>query len=142
MSDEIKVDTSELEELARRVPEALGIAQNYAGADLEGNLQENSPVDQGHLQGSWHRETVGQYGQLIYSSADYALVASEGSDPYEIYPDESKALYFEYKGSMVTVKKVEHPGIEGTGYIPESIKQTEDRIDEFVDKALEEVDIV
>ena len=143
MSDDmVEIDVSELEELAKKVPKAMGIAVNYSGADLEGNLQENSPVNHGALQGSWDRRTIGRYSQLIFSSKEYALVVSEGSDPYEIYPDESQALKFQVNGNTVFAKKVEHPGIEGTGYIPESIDQTRDRVDEFVDMALKEVDIV
>ncbi len=141
-NDMIEVDTSELEQLAEQVPAALGIAYDYVGADLEGNLQENSPVDHGRLQGSWDRKRLSAFSQVIYSSADYALVASTGSDPYEIYPDEAKALQFEVDGQTVFAKKVEHPGTKGTDYIPESIKATEGRIDQFVDKALKKVEII
>ena len=142
MSNFIEVDISELKDLASKVPEALGIAYDYTGADLEGNLQENSPVNHGQLQGSWGRDKVGNYSQLIYSSAEYALVVSEGSDPYEIYPDKAQALKFQVNGNTFFAKKVKHPGIEGTGYIPKSIDQTRDRIDEFIERSLKEADIV
>ncbi len=138
MSD-AKVDTSEIENIKDEVMQAIRKITDYAAADLEGNLQEESPVDHGRLQGSWVREIVNQLTQRIYSTAEYALVVSEGSDPYEILPVNAQALRFVIDGDVVFAKRVQHPGIEGTGYIDTAIGRTEDRVEDFVDRALSEV---
>ena len=98
---------------------------------------ENSPQRHGRLAGSWQLSQISEREYMISTSVAYAAVQNDGSDPYEIFPRNAQVLAFEIGGEMIFAKRVQHPGIEGTGYIDESIEQTESRVDEFVSIALD-----
>jgi len=136
-----EADMSGLDNLEINTSEAIQRASRKLALHLSGKLAELSPVDHGRLQGSWREEPMGPIDWLVYSGVHYAMVVSEGSDPYTIYPKFTKALRFKVEGDFVFAKRVEHPGIEGTGYIPEAIERSEARISDFVRDAMEEVDL-
>ena len=128
----------DLNETAMKIEKAIRYFVRDLSADLEGNLARKANVDQGNLMGSWDRRFVDAYSYQITSSAKYALAVSEGWDPFTIYPKNKEVLAFNVGGNTVFADKVEHPGYEGSNYIPKSINQTMDRVDYFIDKALKE----
>lgn len=135
----MRVDISEIQGMADDFLRGLSKMTDLVTMEIQGNLQEESPVDHGRLQISWNTERKAPLINNVYSTAEYALVVSEGSDPYEILPVEAQALRFEVKGDIVYAKRVHHPGIKGTGYIDKAINRVDGRIDEFVNKSLDEV---
>lgn len=146
-----------LDGLSEKIKRVVKLAHRDLIADITGNLSEYAPKDTGDLQVSFHMEQTGELEARAVSDVNYAIPVSEGTDPHEIWPDEQKALAFEWptgptellekfedktKGDdVVILGKVEHPGIEGTGYIDDAISDATDRIDWFVERALREVDL-
>lgn len=106
--------------------------------ELKGNLQRNSPVDEGKMQGGWFMASVPSPGGKVYSSAKYTSYVNDGTGIYgpkgkKIVPKTKKALKFVYKGNEVVVKSVK--GIKPRRFVEKSITQTEKRSDEFVIRA-------
>ncbi len=106
--------------------------------ELKGNLQRNSPVDEGGLQGGWFMASVPSPGGKVYSSKKYTSWLNDGTGIYgpkgqRIYPKTKKALAFVYNGKKVVVKNVK--GIKPRRFVEKSIRQTEARSDEFCIRA-------
>lgn len=134
----IEITQNDLDKMIPQFRRALQRSHDYTAQDLWGNLREFSPQDHGRLAGSWTLTKRGEMYSTVGTSVKYALVQSEGSDPYMIYPRVAKALRFEIDGDVIFAKEVLHPGIQGTKYIDGAISATNDRIAEFVEMALDE----
>lgn len=117
-------------------------AVNLSEIELKGNLQRNSPVDEGKMQGSWLISgAVSGLGGKLVSSAAYTAYVNDGTGIYgprgrKIYPKTKKALAFTYKGKKVVVPWVR--GQKPKKFVEKSITQTERRSDEFVIRAVME----
>jgi|SRR5690606_7354104 len=133
-----EITRNDLDDLVPRLKNALRTAHDYVGQELWGNLRELSPQDHGRLAGSWTLQRLGDMHSLVGTNVVYAVIQNEGSDPFEIFPRNAKALRFEIDGNVIFAKRVSHPGIKGKKYIDESIEKTESRIGEFVEMALEQ----
>lgn len=133
----LEITVNDLEKIAPRIRKALGHSHDLTAMDFWGNIRENSPQDTGRLAGSWALQKRGYMQSTVSTNVKYALVQNDGSDPYEIFPRVAKALRFEISGQVIFAKSVLHPGIAGSKYIEGSIAQTESRISEFVEMALE-----
>ena len=72
--------------------------------ELKGNLQRNSPVDEGKIQGSWHIQlSPGKLQRKLQSSAKYAQDVNDGTGLYGpkgqlIRPVTKPRLAFMYHG--------------------------------------------
>lgn len=111
--------------------------------ELKGNLQKNSPVDEGKMQGSWliAGNSVGTLNQKIVSSALYTKYVNDGTGIYGpkgqlIKPKTARLLSFVYKGKKIAVPYVR--GIKPRRFIEKSITQTQRRTAEFVIRAMME----
>lgn len=147
----ITVDGEEIDGFPDKIYQAIKKSREKATMEAVGNLSEEAPYDHGKLRGSFNAKRINDLQSQVISSANYAIVVSEGSDPYEIYPDAAEVLVFEWpegpadiktEGDLVFLKKVEHPGIEGDGYINRAAEQVKERADTFVQQALKEVGLI
>lgn len=136
------ITRNDLPDMADRMRRGLKRATTSMAAEVQGNIQDNAPVDKGRLQGSWMITRNGDFEATVSSNVKYALVQNEGSDPYEIYPRKGSALKFEIGGQTIFAKSVSHPGIAGTNYIDAAISTAEGRRNEFIESALQEVDLI
>lgn len=132
-----EITRNDIEKIVPQLKSAFQKSHDLTAQDLWGNLRENSPQDHGYLAGSWALQRGGYMQSTVGTHVDYALVQDQGSDPYEIFPRVGKALRFEISGQVIFAKSVLHPGIAGTNYVEGSIAQTESRIGEFVEMALD-----
>ena len=151
----VQYDDDDIRDLSERIIQSMEDLIDKVATDVEGNLQRNAPVDHGKLQGSFNRTVLSPFEHLIWSNTEYAIPVSEGYDAFTIEPTSAEKLAFEWPDAppqvqkmfnktfpVVFFKSVEHPGFEGTNYIPESIDQTKDRIDEFVESSLRGVGLL
>lgn len=129
----------EIPQLGQKIRRAFGIYLDMTARFLQGEVTERSPVETGRLQNSWFLDRAGEFVRNVFSTAGYAFVVSEGSDPYTITPNDAQALRFEVDGQVIYAKSVQHPGIEGSGYIGEAIEATESRLEQFANEAFDEV---
>jgi hypothetical protein len=53
----------------------------------------------------------------------YALAVHDGTDPYAIRPNRKQALRFRYRGRVVIVKSVRHPGIQGRPWLATALRE-------------------
>lgn len=118
-------------------------AKDLATIELKGNLQRNSPVDEGGLQGSWFISVAdpNPLNSKVFSDKHYTPYVNDGTGIYgprghKIYPKTKNFLAFEYKGKKVVVPWVR--GQKPKKFVEKSINQTERRNDEFVIRAVME----
>ncbi len=112
--------------------------------ELRGNLQRNSPVDHGKMQGSWliAGQYTGELNQKIISSAVYTKWVNDGTGIYGprgqlIRPKTARLLGpFKYKGKMIAVPYVR--GIKPRKFVEKSIRETKRRVPEFTIRAVME----
>lgn len=133
-----EITRNDFEKILPQLRRALRRSHDLTAQDVWGNIRENSPKDHGRLAGSWTLQRVSEMYSTVGTSVKYALVQNDGSDPYEIFPRNARALRFTVGGSVIFAKRVSHPGIRGKQYIEKSIEQTNARAREFVEIALEE----
>lgn len=148
---DVNVDEGDLDDLPEKIYEVIKRSREMATMDVVGNLSDEAPHDHGKLRGSFDAKRIDELNAHAVSSAEYAIVVSEGSDPYEIVPDEAEALVFEWPegpeeltddNDMAFFKRVQHPGIEGDGYIERAANQTRERSDDFVKRAMQRVGLI
>lgn len=113
--------------------------------ELKGNLQRNSPVDEGGMQGSWLISAAmpGDFESKIISTKFYTPFVNDGTGLYgprhrKIYPKTARFLGpFKWKGRMIAVPWTR--GIKPRRFVEKSINQTGKRSDEFVIRAAMEI---
>lgn len=136
MGVDIDLKKDEPEGVVRKVKKR---ALQLSAVELKGNLQRNSPVDEGGLQGGWYIAGIGDDNSSVYTSKKYTSYVNDGTGLYgpykrKIYPKTKKFLAFKYKGKKVVVPWVR--GIKPRRFVEKSITQTERRNDEFVIRAI------
>lgn len=132
------ITRNDLDNMLPQFKRAMERSHDLTALDVWGNIMDNSPQDHGRLAGSWELNKMGGMHSTVSTGVKYALVQNDGSDPYEIFPRAGTSLRFEIGGTIIFAKSVLHPGIAGTKYIEGSIAQTENRVSEFVQIALDE----
>lgn len=128
-------------DIGKRIRRAFQGYLDKGAKELEGNLAEESPIDHGKLRDSWHTQRDGKNARNVGSTAGYAFVVSEGSDPYTIRAKNEPFLHFKVDGQWVRTKEVQHPGIEGSGYIDDAIQDTMSRLETLAMRALDEAGV-
>lgn len=136
----VKLDKSP----AKMTQKAVRRTVDLSVMELRGNLQRNSPVDHGKMQGSWliSGQFSGELNQKIISSAIYTKWVNDGTGIYGprgqlIRPKTARLLGpFKYKGRMIAVPWVR--GMKPRKFVEKSIRQTERRVPEFTIRAVRE----
>lgn len=155
----LEIPIKELKAIIEQAKNIAQIALKLTSIELYGNIKEESPVDEGRLQGSWEIKQLGQFLYQIFTNVAYALAVHDGSKPHEIWPKGitykiKKGSYFSkgsgsgptsaahglyWKGARHPVRMVNHPGYKGNPFTEPAISRTEDRLDEFVQTALDKM---
>lgn len=109
------------------------------GLALERETRKASPVDTGHLQGSWVNNTSKDRVQLS-TSTHYARYVDEGTGlygPYKslIYPKNKNGSLMFKSGDGVTHIKYSR-GIKGRRYIEKAINNFEEKLPSVIAQAI------
>ena len=131
-------DNAELERMGADVRRVINRAVEMTALEVWGNLAREAPVDHGRLAGSFQLEQVGDNQWRIVSGVDYALAVWEGTQPHRIEPVNAQALRFEIAGEVIFAKWVDHPGTEGDDYPGRAFDAAQERVDEFIQIAIDE----
>lgn len=75
-------DPGAFAELKRRAGKAAADAAYMTTMEFHGNITEESPVDQGRLQGSWTIKKLTDTHYIVGTSVQYALYQNEGTGLY------------------------------------------------------------
>lgn len=124
------------DKLSNAPPELISKTLEYTAEDLIRNLMINSPVDHGLLK-QWAITNQSDTEITVQSPAEYAVYQNYGTEPYDIYPKNAKALW--WPGAEHPVKHVSHPGVSGKHFVEDSIEAVTPRLEEFFRKAKQEV---
>jgi len=139
----VSVDVSELKELAQqKIPSAVDRAVQLTAADVWGNIGREAPRRTGNLATSYNLAKLdfAKYG--IDSNKEYRWWVHEGTGIYgphgsPIVPVRAQALAFEIDGRLIIRKSV--AGQKPDRFIDRAIDTSMDRVDDFINKAIEEV---
>ncbi len=113
---------------------------------LQASAKVFAPVDSGRLQQSILRDPAKRTGNLLQggvgTSVKYAEWMETGTGIYgpahrPIRPKTAKALMFDYKGTVYTVREVK--GAIGYKYMGRALKTNRPRIDGFFEAAAERI---
>ena len=152
MTIDITVDTSGLMEIVDRFPGVAERAIELMATEVHGNIKEGSPKGKhSQLAGSWQLQEINPLAYGISSKVEYRFMVNDGTPAHDIEPRDKQpytnakgktvyhALVFEVAGEMVFCRKVHHPGTGGLYYIDWAIDDAGGRVDEFADRAIQEV---
>jgi len=142
MVAEVEYDEQVLRDLAERGRAVARRAIELTALDVWGKIKEEAPVDHGRLAGSFQLEPIDDLTWRIASGVHYALYVHEGTGIHgpsgsPIVPQNASVLRFEVGGRPVFARSVE--GQEPNPYADRAIGRAEQRTDEYVQMAFEEV---
>ncbi len=138
MQPTLKIEIDEkYEKLGVAVQEILRRAIKLTATELWGQVKQEAPVDHGRLAGSFAIDQINPLSWQVYTNVEYALAVHEGTGPHDIYPVHKKALY--WPGADHPVKHVSHPGTAANPFGDRAISNTEERIDDFTQIAIDEI---
>lgn len=134
----ITIDAEKID-LDKIVQESRSNIIELGGLALERETRKASPVDTGHLQGSWVNNTSKDEVQLS-TSAKYARYVDEGTGlygPYKtlIYPKDKKGSLMFKSGNGVTHIKYSR-GIKGRHYVDKAINNFEAKLPSVIAQAI------
>ena len=141
---DINIDIDELiiNEFVGDVKEALVRAVDYTTIDMKSNIEKEAPVDEGKLQGNWHKEKLDDWVYSIFTNTEYAFWVDQGTGIYgheqrRIYPKHGKYLSFEIDGERIFVRSI--AGQKGANYTGKAEEATRARIEDFMKRAVASV---
>ncbi|SDG74045.1 hypothetical protein SAMN04489735_100256 [Aneurinibacillus thermoaerophilus] len=163
-----QVNDQVLENLPANVRQAIEQAVEMTKLEMWRNLRIKTPVDHGRAANSWQMQVVNPLEHMIYNTASYIKYLIEGTGEYgptgrPIMPKTAGALKFLWKGktfifkgdltekwqkaSFIKWAKEEGmepvlswpKGIKPHDFIDKSKQETEARIPEFVQTAIDRV---
>lgn len=134
----IEFDLSELTALVDKVPGVVARALEMTAQELNRQMKMEVPVDEGYLKGSTMIQRTGEFEYELRIGAAYWRPVQFGSRPHLIEAVNAQALHFYVGGAEVFCKYVNHPGTEANPFIDRAIDNTEPRVSDFVEQALDE----
>lgn len=137
----IYIDPKQVEKI-RAIPLAASkTAFFYLITEIWAGLREEPPSDHGHLRGRWQMQKLSNFWYKLVSGVKYGPYVAFGTGIYgprgtKITPTTKKCLHFMWKGMEVFVKSVK--GQRPNPFHERALKRGENRIDEFIRRALRE----
>lgn len=142
---EFEWDEESLRRLDQAGQRAVALAIKYTATDVWANIRKKAPVDTGRLAGSFQMDNKDDLTYRIHSNVHYALYVHEGTGIYgprgePIYPTHARFLSFYWKktGQQMFLPYV--LGMEPRPYGQWAMDETEQRLDEFVSRAIREAE--
>lgn len=137
----IYIDPKQIERIKAIPLEASKKALFYLITEVWAGLREEPPSDHGHLRGRWQLEKLSAFWYKMICGVEYGSYVAFGTGIYgprgvKITPTTKRALSFMWKGMRVTVKSVK--GQKPNPFHERAMKRGEERIDEFIRRALRE----
>lgn len=127
-------------EVWRKTEEAIRKRLAPLVFETQAVIQENCPVDNGHLRSSIEVETT-KSGWIIGTNLDYAEFVEYDTKPHIIEPKNKEALRFNInrrmgpKGShFIFAKRVHHPGTRGHHMFLKGMQHFEENIERVLSK--------
>ena len=146
MSLSVHIDQKQLDKIMNIPIKASRQAFFYLVTEIWGAIREEPPIDNGKLRGEWHLDKKNVFHYKIASATDYATCVALGTGvygpkgvPYKIRPKIKKCLSFMWKGMKIAVKSVTVQGQKPNPFHERAMKRGEDRVEEFVRRALREM---
>lgn len=132
------------EEIKDGLMEAMQKAFEYTLQHLYGKVKEFAPVDHGRLQGSFMMEIMKQFKGRVYTNVIYAPAVNWGSGIYSTRGDQRVIkpsnrdgfIVFKIDGRKIYAREIK--GQKPQFYVERAIKDSENKLDDFIQKALKE----
>ena len=142
----IYIDQKQIDKIMGIPLEASKKAFMYMVTEVWAGMREEPPTDHGRLRGSWQMEKVGDFHYKIPSGVEYAGYVAHGTgvygpmgQAYTITPKTKQCLHFVWNGMEIFTKKVTVQGQKPNPYHERAMKRGDDRVDEFIRRALKEM---
>ena len=142
---EVEVDLSQLKQLPDQAEKVGDNALNYYTQDLLGQAKEEAPVGKtGRLRQEMEMGRKDSTTYYIGSDVFYRWWVHSGTGIYgetgqRITPVTAKFLRFEWNGQIIYAKSV--AGQEANPYYERAIESMESKGEEYIKRALEELDL-
>lgn len=142
---EVEVDLSELKKFPKQAEEVGDKTLNYYTQDLLDQAKEEAPVGKtGKLEQEMEMARKDSNTYYIGSDVFYRWWVHDGTGIYgetgqRITPITAKFLRFEWNGQIIYAKSVR--GQEANPYYERAIESMEGKGEEYIRKALKEVDL-
>ena len=142
----IYIDPKQIEKIMKIPKEASKKAFYYLVIEVWAGMREEPPLDHGRLRGSWQMEKNNAYYYKLTSGVEYAPWVAYGTGIYgpigqtiHIEPTTKRCLHFMWQGMEIFAKSVNVKGQRPNPFHERAIKRGEDRVDEFIRRALREM---
>ena len=142
----IYIDPKQMDKIMNIPLDAAKKAMFYLVTEVWAGFREEPPIDHGKLRGEWHMERMGDFNYKIASATEYATQVAYGTGvygpsgmPYTIKPKVKQCLYFMWQGMEIFAKSVTVQGQKPNPFHERAIKRGENRVDEFIRRALREM---
>lgn len=129
------------------LPEEVGKKSwSYLVMEIHRGFIDESPVDKGRLH-KWKLKKNTDWEWSIYDGPEYALYVALGTGvygpekrPYTIHPKTKQCLHFVWRGMEIFAKHVTVQGQRPNPYHERAVARGENRADEFIRRAIREVE--
>ena len=143
----IYIDPKQIEKIMKIPIKASEKAFFYLVTEIWAGFREEPPIDHGKLRGEWHMKKNATFSYKIASATEYATNVAYGTgvygptgQPYKIYPKVKRCLHFIWNGMEIFAKSVTVQGQKPNPFHKRAMKRGEDRTDEFIRRALREME--
>ena len=141
----IYIDPKQIEKIFALPLKSATLAFKYVATEVWAGMREEPPIDHGHLR-EWQMKKIGDIQYKITNPAEYATYVAYGTGVYgpegvaiHIEPRVAKCLHFIWNGMEIFAKSVEVQGQKPNPYHDRAMKRGENRIEEFIRRALREM---
>ncbi|AIF45646.1 HK97 gp10 family phage protein [Virgibacillus sp. SK37] len=136
------VDEQQFIGIVRNCREAIHKSVNYTAQNTLARVKINAPKDHGRLAGSFQLHKDDDLTYRVFTKVKYALMVNNGTGEFgpnkrPITPKNGEYLVFNIGSRTIFTKEVK--GQKPNPYIDTSIDETKTRLQEFIEKSIQEV---